>query len=116
MRKTDKILDEIHAIRRQIDEETKNMTSAERADYINQSAEAALKENGYKIIYLNEEKTMCRLESDTENIQAMKRHAEIEDEINEIRRRFYEKTKDNACSEQPSYFKQSEPAAKKHSL
>ena len=93
MKKTDTILDEIHAIRRQIDEETKDMTSAERADYINQSAEAALKESGYKVVYIDEKKTMCRLESDTDNIQAMKRNAEIEEEINEIRRRHDERTK-----------------------
>ena len=117
MRKTDTILDEIHRVRRQIDEETKDMTSFERADYIKQSAEAALKESGYNIVYLNEEKTISRLELDPNNIQAMKRYAANVDEMNEIIRQHDEKTKNMVRSEQTSHFKQStKPAAKKHGL
>ena len=117
MKKTDDpILDEIHAIRRQIYEETKDMTSSECTALINQRCDAAIKECGYIKIYVNEEKTIFRLEPDPDNIQAMKRHAEIEDEINEILRRHDERTKDTVCSEQTAYFKQSEPAAKKHGL
>jgi len=96
----DPVLDEIHAIRRRIYEETKDMTSSECTAYFNQRGDAAIKANGYIKIYLDEEKTMFRLESDPNNIQAMKRHAEIEEEINEIRRQNGEKIKDTACSKQ----------------
>ncbi|MCL2141318.1 MAG: hypothetical protein FWH46_00990 [Methanimicrococcus sp.] len=48
MKKADPILDEIHAIRRQIDEETKDMTSSERAAYTNQRGEAAAKKYGFE--------------------------------------------------------------------
>ena len=72
MKKTDAILDEIHAIRRQIDEETKNMTDEERAAHINQSTKAALKESGYKIVYIDDKKTRFRIERDPHNIQSMK--------------------------------------------
>jgi len=118
MKKTnDPILDEIHAIRRQIDEETKDMTDEECTAYFKQSCDAALKESGYIKIYTDENKTRFRIESDPNNIQVMKQHAEIEEEINEILRRHDERTKDTACSEQTSYFKQSvAPAAKKHGL
>jgi len=44
----DPVLDEIHAIRRQIDEKTKNMTSAERVAYFNQRGEAAAKKYGFE--------------------------------------------------------------------
>ena len=113
----DPVLDEIHAIRRQIYEKTKDMTSSERTAYFNQRCDAAIKENGYIKIYLNEEKTMFRIESDPNDMQAMKRHAEIEEESNEILRQHDEKTKDTACSEQTPYFKQSvDPTTKKHGL
>ncbi|MCL2141733.1 MAG: hypothetical protein FWH46_02475 [Methanimicrococcus sp.] len=105
MKKTDDpVLDEIHAIRRQIYEEIKDMTSSERTAYFKQSCDAALKECGYIKIYTDENKTRFRIESDPNNIQAMKRHAEIEKEINEIRRQNGEKIKDTACSEQTELF------------
>jgi len=100
----DPVLDEIHAIRRQLYEETKDMTSSERTAHIKKSCDAALEECGYIKIYLDEKKTMFRIESDPNNIQAMKRHAEIEKEINEIRRQNGEKIKDTACSKQTEGF------------
>ncbi|MCL2141316.1 MAG: hypothetical protein FWH46_01000 [Methanimicrococcus sp.] len=48
MKKSDPILDEIHAIRRQIYEETKDMTSSEQAAYTNQCGEAAAKKYGFE--------------------------------------------------------------------
>ena len=56
MRKPDTILDEIHAIRRKLYEITKDMTSSERAAYINQRAEAAAKKYGFKIVASAQEK------------------------------------------------------------
>ena len=115
MKKTnDPVLDEIHAIRRQINEETKDMTDEECAAFINQSCDAAIKECGYIKIYVDEKKTRFRLKRDPDNIEAMKKNDAILDEINEIRRQNGERKKDTACSEQTAYFKQSEPAAKKH--
>ena len=100
----DPVLDEIHAIRRQLYEETKDMTSSERTAHIRQSCDAALKECGYIKIYTDENKTRFRLESDPNNIQAMKRHTEIAEKINEMRRQYGEKIKDTACSEQTEIF------------
>jgi len=48
MKKPDTILDEIHAIRRKIEEETKDMTSAERTAYFNRVGEAAAKKYGFR--------------------------------------------------------------------
>ena len=48
MKKPDTILDEIHEIRRKIDEKTKNMTAKERTAYFNQRGEAAAKKYGFK--------------------------------------------------------------------
>jgi len=48
MKKTDPILDEIHAIRRKTDEITKDMTSAERTAYFKQRGEAIAKEYGFE--------------------------------------------------------------------
>jgi hypothetical protein len=50
MRKPDTILDEVHAIRRKIEERTKGMTTSERTAYFNQRGEAVAKEFGFKII------------------------------------------------------------------
>ena len=50
MRKPDTILDEIHAIRRKIDEKTKGMTPAERTAYFNQRGEIAAMKYGFKIV------------------------------------------------------------------
>ena len=113
----DPVLDEIHAIRRRIYEKTKNMTSSECAAYFKQRGDAAIKERGYIKIYLNEEKTIFRLELDPNNIQAMERYAANVEKMNEICRQHDEKIKETACSEQTEYFKQSvNPAAKKHGL
>ena len=48
MKKPDTILDEIHAIRRKIDERTKDMTSSERTAYFNQTGEAVARKYGLK--------------------------------------------------------------------
>ena len=50
MRKPDTIMDEIHAIRRKIDEKTKGMTVSERTAYFNQRGEAAAQKYGFKIV------------------------------------------------------------------
>jgi hypothetical protein len=50
MKKPDTILDEIHAIRRKIDEKTRGMTAAERTAYFNQRGEAAAQKYSFKII------------------------------------------------------------------
>ena len=50
MKKPDTILDEIHAIRRKIDEKTRNMTHAEINEYYRKSGEASAKKYGFKII------------------------------------------------------------------
>ena len=48
MKKPDTILDEIHAIRRKIDERTRNMTVSERTAYFNQTGEAVARKYGLK--------------------------------------------------------------------
>ena len=50
MRKPDTILDEIHATRRKIYEEVKDMTTAQRVEYFNSRGEAAAKKYGFKRI------------------------------------------------------------------
>ena len=50
MRKPDTILDEIHATRRKIEEETKGMTSAEVTAYFNRAGEDASKKYGFRRI------------------------------------------------------------------
>jgi len=50
MRKPDTILDEIHAIRRRIDEKTKDMSISERTAHFNKRGEAAAKKYGFKRI------------------------------------------------------------------
>ena len=50
MRKPDTILDEVHAIRRRIDERTKGMTASERTAYFNQRGEAAAKNMGLSVL------------------------------------------------------------------
>ena len=105
MKKTDDpVLDEIHAIRRQIYEETKDMTSSECTALINQRCDAAIKECGYIKIYTDDKKTRFRLKRDPDNIEAMKKNDAILDEINEIRRQNGEKIKDTACSKQTEVF------------
>ncbi|MCL2201500.1 MAG: hypothetical protein FWB75_06000 [Oscillospiraceae bacterium] len=49
MKKTDTILDEIHATRRKIDERTQNMTSKERTAYFNRSGNETAKKYGFKV-------------------------------------------------------------------
>ena len=48
MAKPDTILDEVHAIRRKIEAETKNMTVSERTAYFNQSGETIAQKYGFK--------------------------------------------------------------------
>jgi hypothetical protein len=50
MRKPDTILDEVHAIRRKIDEETRGMTSAQRVERVNKIGEAAAQKYGFRIV------------------------------------------------------------------
>ena len=50
MKKPDTILDEIHAIRRSIEEDIKDMTSAERTAYFNRAGEAAATKYGFRRI------------------------------------------------------------------
>ena len=56
MRKPDTILDEVHAIRRKIEEKTKDMTTSERTAYFNQRAEAVAKRHGFRIVRSAKEK------------------------------------------------------------
>jgi len=48
MRKPDTILDEVHEIRRRIEERTKHMTPSEQTAYFNKRGEAAAKKYGFK--------------------------------------------------------------------
>ena len=50
MKKPDTILDEIHAIRRKIDEKTNGLSASERTAYFNQRGEVAAKKYGFKIV------------------------------------------------------------------
>jgi hypothetical protein len=50
MRKPDTILDEIHAIRHDINEKTKHMTPSERTAYFNQHGEKSAKKYGFTIV------------------------------------------------------------------
>ena len=50
MRKPDTILDEVHATRRKLYDETKDMTTPERTAYLNQRAESVAKRYGFKIV------------------------------------------------------------------
>lgn len=56
MKKPDTILDEIHTIRRQIDEKTKDMTPSERTEYFNRRGEVAAQKYGFKIVASVKEK------------------------------------------------------------
>ena len=56
MKKPDTILNEIHMIRRKIDEKTKEMTPSERTDYFNQRGEFSAKKYGFKIVASAKEK------------------------------------------------------------
>ena len=56
MRKPDTILDEVHAIRRKIEEKTKDMTRSERTAYFNQRAETVAKRHGFRIVRSAKEK------------------------------------------------------------
>ena len=50
MKRPDTILDEVHAIRRKIEERTKGMTPSERTAYFNQAGAAAAQKYGFKIV------------------------------------------------------------------
>ena len=56
MKKPDTILNDIHEIRRRIDEKTKDMTPAERTAYFNQRAEIAAQKYGFKVVSSAKEK------------------------------------------------------------
>ena len=58
MRKRDTILDEIYAIRRGIDEKTKNMSVKERTEYFNRRGEAYAIKYGFKIVEGSKEKIL----------------------------------------------------------
>jgi len=49
MRKPDTILDEIHEIRRQIYEETKDLTPEEHLEYYKRETEPVIKEHGMRV-------------------------------------------------------------------
>jgi hypothetical protein len=49
VKKSDTIVTEVHEIRRQIYENTKNMTTAERIDYFNESGRRSAEKYGFKI-------------------------------------------------------------------
>ena len=84
-------IDEIHEIRRKIDEEMKDMTIDERVAYINQCGEAAAKKYGFKIIYPEKEN----------------------DEMHEMRRKIYEETEKMTESEVVEYYTRLAEAASK---
>ena len=50
MKKPDTILDEVHAIRRAIDEQIRDMTTSERTAYFNQRGELSAQKHGFKIV------------------------------------------------------------------
>ena len=54
MKKPDTILDEIHTIRRNLYEATKDMSTLERAAYFNTTGERLAKEFGFKRISVDE--------------------------------------------------------------
>ncbi|MCL2798247.1 MAG: hypothetical protein FWD58_09390 [Firmicutes bacterium] len=54
-------MQEIHAIREQIYEETKNMTSEEYSAYFSRKTDAALKQSGYKLMPIEGETGVRRL-------------------------------------------------------
>ena len=54
MKKPDTILDEIHAIRREIDEKTKDMTHKEINEYFNATGERLAMKYGFQRVSVNE--------------------------------------------------------------
>jgi hypothetical protein len=54
VRKPDTILDEVHAIRRRIDEETKDMSTSEMTAYFNVTGERLAKQYGFKRVTADE--------------------------------------------------------------
>jgi len=50
VRKPDTILDEVHAIRRKIEEHTKDMTRSERTAYFKRAGEEAARKYGFRRI------------------------------------------------------------------
>jgi len=50
VKKPDTILDEVHAIRRQIDEATKDMSSLERTAYFNKRGEESARKYGFRLV------------------------------------------------------------------
>ena len=56
MKKPDTILDEVHATRRKLYEETKDMSTSERTAYLSKRAEDVAKKYGFKIVSSVQEK------------------------------------------------------------
>ena len=54
MKKPDTIVAEIHAIRRQINEETKDMSTAQISDYYRENTERIIKKYGFKTATVDE--------------------------------------------------------------
>jgi len=58
MKKPDTIVDEIHAIRREIEKKTKDMSSSERTAYFNQAGKTAAQKYGFTRISSTKERTV----------------------------------------------------------
>jgi predicted DNA-binding helix-hairpin-helix protein len=56
VKKPDTILDEVHAIRRKIEDQTKDMTRSERTAYFNRAGEEAARKYGFRRINRAKEK------------------------------------------------------------
>jgi len=56
VKKPDTILDEIHTTRRNIEEQTKNMTSSERTAYFNKAGAAAARKYGFRRVARTKQK------------------------------------------------------------
>lgn len=60
MKKPDTIVADIHAIRRQIDEETKGMTSAQISEYYHKSTEPIIRKYGFRTVTVDETRGYSR--------------------------------------------------------
>ena len=58
VKKPDTILDEIHATRRKIEEQTKNMTSSERTEYFNKAGATAARKYGFRRVAKPKQKVL----------------------------------------------------------
>ena len=62
MKKPDTIVADIHAIRRQIDEETKGMTPAQISEYYRKSTEPIIRKYGFVTVTADEARGYSRTE------------------------------------------------------